>query len=63
MLITKRGATTDYKVYVRGVLVDYSDVELNRFLRTSTPSQCAFSAIKDDVEGWPLENRNQVKEF
>ncbi|MCI89910.1 hypothetical protein A2U01_0111199, partial [Trifolium medium] len=46
-----------------GVLVDYSDRELNRFLGTVTPNHCAFAAIKDDVEGWSLEDRNLVKEF
>ncbi|MCI46546.1 hypothetical protein A2U01_0067786, partial [Trifolium medium] len=59
----KKGAVTDFKVYVRGVLVDYSNRELNRFLGTSTPRNCAFAAVKDDVEGWPFEDRNQVKEF
>ncbi|MCI35883.1 hypothetical protein A2U01_0057104, partial [Trifolium medium] len=59
----KKGVVTDYKVYVRGVLVDYSAWELNRFLGSVTPRNCAFAAVRDDVERWPLEPRNQVKEF
>ncbi|MCI59826.1 hypothetical protein A2U01_0081081, partial [Trifolium medium] len=51
----KKGVVTDFKVYVRGKFVDYSDGELNQFLGVVVPKQCMFAAVKDEVEGWPLE--------
>ncbi|MCI16986.1 hypothetical protein A2U01_0038132, partial [Trifolium medium] len=47
----------------RGKFVDYSDREINRFLGAVVPNNCLFYAVKDEIEGWPLEVRNPVKEF
>ncbi|MCI42401.1 hypothetical protein A2U01_0063638, partial [Trifolium medium] len=57
------GAMSDCKVYVRGVLVEYTDTEINRLLGAVVPRQCMFSAIKDGIEHWNLEARNPIKEF
>ncbi|MCI89951.1 hypothetical protein A2U01_0111240, partial [Trifolium medium] len=54
---------TDFKVYVRGKLVEYSDHEINRYLGAVVSRKCMFSAVKDEVEKWSLEVRNPVKEF
>ncbi|MCI28656.1 hypothetical protein A2U01_0049858, partial [Trifolium medium] len=50
----KKGAVTDFKVYVRGKLVEYSDDEINRLLGAVVPRQCMFSAVKDEIEHWSL---------
>ncbi|MCI63155.1 hypothetical protein A2U01_0084412, partial [Trifolium medium] len=54
---------TDFMVYVRGKLVEYSDREINRLLGVVVPRKCTFSAVKDEIEKWTLEVRNPVKEF
>ncbi|MCH93416.1 hypothetical protein A2U01_0014365, partial [Trifolium medium] len=59
----KKGAVTDFKVYVRGKLVEYSDTEINWLLGAVVPRQCMFSAVKDEIEHWTLDVRNPVKEF
>ncbi|MCI55140.1 hypothetical protein A2U01_0076390, partial [Trifolium medium] len=53
----------DFKVYVRGKLVEYSDDEINRLLGAVIPNQCMFYAVKDENEHWSLEVRNPVKEL
>ncbi|MCI37809.1 hypothetical protein A2U01_0059035, partial [Trifolium medium] len=59
----KKDATTDFKVYVRGVRIEYSAVELNRFLGARVPRQCVFAVAKAELEGWPLERRAVIKDF
>ncbi|MCI75459.1 hypothetical protein A2U01_0096728, partial [Trifolium medium] len=49
----KKGATTNHKVYVRGVWIEYSEDELNRFLGAVIPRQCAFDSAKIELEQWP----------
>ncbi|MCI59122.1 hypothetical protein A2U01_0080377, partial [Trifolium medium] len=53
---------THMKVYVRGVRIEYSAAEINRFLGAEVPRQCAYAMAKDEFDGWNLERRTVIKD-
>ncbi|MCI27248.1 hypothetical protein A2U01_0048446, partial [Trifolium medium] len=38
--------------YVRGQLVDYSSEAINRLLGAHVPRNCAFRAMKEEIDDW-----------
>ncbi|GAU46855.1 hypothetical protein TSUD_385320 [Trifolium subterraneum] len=51
------------KVYVRGVLVDYSGDAINRFLRTTRVNQCAYMPLYQNIAGMSYRERKEVRSY
>ncbi|GAU43651.1 hypothetical protein TSUD_24200 [Trifolium subterraneum] len=51
------------KVYVRGVLVDYSGDAINRFLRTRRVNQCAYMPLYHNVASMSYRERKEVRSY
>ncbi|MCH82448.1 hypothetical protein A2U01_0003255, partial [Trifolium medium] len=59
----KKGSVPRYNVYVRGVMVDYSEDAINKFLGALVPPQCALIPAKEELENWPEERRREIRDF
>ncbi|GAU45471.1 hypothetical protein TSUD_13140 [Trifolium subterraneum] len=51
------------RVYVRGVLVDYSGDAINRFLRTTRVNECAYMPLYQNVAGMSYRERKEVRRY
>ncbi|GAU36667.1 hypothetical protein TSUD_15800 [Trifolium subterraneum] len=51
------------RVYVRGVLVDYSGDAINRFLRTTRVNECAYMPLYQNVAGMSYMERKEVTRY
>jgi hypothetical protein len=48
---------------VRGQIIDYSPAAINRLLGARVPPQCAYKAMKAEIDGWDEPTRRIVKEY
>ncbi|GAU43251.1 hypothetical protein TSUD_133950 [Trifolium subterraneum] len=51
------------KVYVRGVLVDYSGDAINRLLRTVRVQGCAYMPLSNTCSSMPIRERKEIRSF
>ncbi|GAU15811.1 hypothetical protein TSUD_236270 [Trifolium subterraneum] len=51
------------KVYVRGVLVDYSGDAINRLLRTVRVQGCAYMPLSNTCSSIPIRERKEIRSF
>ncbi|GAU47235.1 hypothetical protein TSUD_242850 [Trifolium subterraneum] len=51
------------KVYVRGVLVDYSSDAINRLLRTVRVQECAYMPLSNTCSSIPIRERKEIRSF
>ncbi|GAU41937.1 hypothetical protein TSUD_380420 [Trifolium subterraneum] len=51
------------KVYVRGVLVDYSGDAINRLLRTVRVQECAYMPLSNTCSSMPIRERKEIRSF
>ncbi|GAU42326.1 hypothetical protein TSUD_25520 [Trifolium subterraneum] len=51
------------KVYVRGVLVDYSSDAINRLLRTVRVQECAYMPLSNTCSSMPIRERKEIRSF
>jgi hypothetical protein len=51
------------RVYVRGVLVDYSGDAINRLLRTVRVQECAYMPLSDTCSSMPIRERKIIRSF
>ncbi|GAU34815.1 hypothetical protein TSUD_394410 [Trifolium subterraneum] len=54
---------TNRKVYVRGVLVDYSGEAINRLLRTARVQGCAYMPLYNTCSSMSIRDRKEVRRF
>ncbi|GAU10408.1 hypothetical protein TSUD_417750 [Trifolium subterraneum] len=51
------------RAYVRGVMIDFSALALNEFLRAEIPVRCALETATIDFPKWPEVRRSVIKNF
>ncbi|GAU27272.1 hypothetical protein TSUD_125530 [Trifolium subterraneum] len=51
------------KVYVRGVLVDYSGEAINRLLRTARVQECTYMPLQNVCSSMPIRERKEIRSF